>query len=309
MSENENSLGLAEANQLVYALIAHIASKYNIPYIAVKGPALANQKLREPKISSDVDVIVSPKNFEKVSQELQSLGWKFMADKRDPAFQTLLLSHSSTFYHDSWPNHIDLHDEFPGVEVPTGEFIDYFLEDPHVEICASKKVLFPSRIKHAYIHLVHLIRGAPLSPPPSVDDIRLKFLADNLDEQDQKELLIFAKQVDGLAIIKDFYVHYYGDIPEFSWGKKPKKWKKSIAGFSSPGAMHIISILDAPLKEKPALLFRSILPEKSSTLSGTLQEHRSDKEVKKLRKERISRFRKSIKPTLKVVREYYTDDD
>ncbi|MFT4148384.1 MAG: nucleotidyltransferase family protein [Micrococcaceae bacterium] len=297
--EISNYLTLDEANQLVYALVADIAHRNNLSYVAVKGPVLAEQQLRPAKTSCDVDIIVTGTDFKVFSEKLAELGWKIMADLLDDAYQTLVSPHSRTFYHDSWPNQIDVHVKFPGVEISTKKALDLLLEEPFIKVCAHKEVLFPSKIKHAYLHLVHILRHTS-----SVEEEKFEYLAEHLNKYEQKQLLEFAEQVNGLAIIKKFYVHYFGDIEGFEWGQKPKQWKM-ITSTTSPGALHFISIMEAPLTQKPVLLFRAVFPKQSAVFNGTLQESQSPESLRKLRKDRLKRFRTSLKSTLRELIAYY----
>ena len=65
-----------EAVPLLHALIARAADDLGVRVLAIKGPVVALQGLREQRTSADVDVLVHPRDLEPLVDGLVALGWR-----------------------------------------------------------------------------------------------------------------------------------------------------------------------------------------------------------------------------------------
>jgi len=104
-------LHVAEAVPLGYALVARVASDAGVRALCIKGPRSVENGWREPHQSQDVDLLVSPNQFEEMSNHLVRLGW---TDATVHEANYIALPHSRQFRHPSWPFELDLHRYFPG---------------------------------------------------------------------------------------------------------------------------------------------------------------------------------------------------
>lgn len=111
-------LRLESAVPLGYVLVLRAAAGVGVRALAIKGPVLRAQGLREATVSVDVDILVDPATVSTLVAELERLGWRDVGDYGTPR---IVPYHSVNHRHPLWPCEIDLHHWFPG-----------FLADPAV---------------------------------------------------------------------------------------------------------------------------------------------------------------------------------
>ncbi|AAT89622.1 hypothetical protein Lxx18920 [Leifsonia xyli subsp. xyli str. CTCB07] len=102
---------LSAAVPLAHALVREVAERNGIRILFVKGPVLAAQGLRAPRVSVDVDVWADPARFDDLIAALREFGWTRRAESRS---WQLFITHSVTLVRSGWPCDIDVHDRFPG---------------------------------------------------------------------------------------------------------------------------------------------------------------------------------------------------
>jgi hypothetical protein len=105
------ALTLAEGVELGYALIARVADDIGARAIAIKGLVNEAHRLRAPRDSVDVDILVEPARHADLVSALLAIGWTAAPTAAaPPAFG----AHSVALHHPAWPCEVDLHDRFPG---------------------------------------------------------------------------------------------------------------------------------------------------------------------------------------------------
>src|SRR6188768_285867 len=112
---------LALAYPLAGAWCSELAARLPVRALVIKGPALAEYRLRTPRIAADVDVLVHPDDYKSYTMAIAASGWTerhhlFIADRTAP--------HSTTFIRDGWPIDIDVHRFFPGFLADPGLVFD-----------------------------------------------------------------------------------------------------------------------------------------------------------------------------------------
>jgi hypothetical protein len=108
---SETSLELGEGVELGYALVARAAENIGARALAIKGLVGETHRLRKPRASADVDVLVEPDRSEDLVDTLVRAGWHRTPTSVVP---TPFGSHSVTLNHPHWPCEIDVHHRFPG---------------------------------------------------------------------------------------------------------------------------------------------------------------------------------------------------
>ena len=154
-------LRLDEADELLAAWVCARADSHGIRVLVIKGRPLADDGLRAPRVSSDVDLLVEPARFDEYCALLVDAGWEEFPSTYAAAHFTL---HSLTYRKSGWPNSLDVHSDFPG-----------FLHEPDVAFealwatrrttpFAHRRCPVPSRAGNALILGLHSLRGTHRQP-------------------------------------------------------------------------------------------------------------------------------------------------
>jgi hypothetical protein len=148
-------LHLAEAVPLGYAVLAQLAEDVGARALAIKGPILSLQGLREPRQSVDIDVLVHPDDFAGLTSALNSIGWR---DDHVYGTPTLVPRHSVNHRHPHWPLEVDVHKFFPGfLADPVRVFDVMWARRVEVEV-AHRQVPTLDRVAHAALAALHYLR-------------------------------------------------------------------------------------------------------------------------------------------------------
>ncbi|GAA1945894.1 hypothetical protein GCM10009798_01090 [Nocardioides panacihumi] len=99
------ALSQPEGIALAHALTARLARDCGVRALAMKGPVSAHHGWRNPRHSSDADLLVEPSGLAPLLSRLGELGWQ-----QKPRYA----DHSVTLTHPLWPCELDVHDRFPG---------------------------------------------------------------------------------------------------------------------------------------------------------------------------------------------------
>lgn len=108
------ALPMADGILLGYALVADILRRNRARGLFIKGPALVALGIAKKRVSTDVDVLTAPGDFEFLISELESRGWEARPTSYAPRFFPI---HSVSLFHPNWPCDIDVHRHYPGVFV------------------------------------------------------------------------------------------------------------------------------------------------------------------------------------------------
>lgn len=101
-----NRLELGSAIDLVAAVVADRAQSSDLRVLFVKGPFFAALGLRSPKDSLDLDVLLTPRDVDRLARMLGEDGW---SQRDDPNARLPFEEHSATLVHPFWPCSIDVH--------------------------------------------------------------------------------------------------------------------------------------------------------------------------------------------------------
>lgn len=195
-----DALSIDEAVELGYALVARLAADSGLRVLAIKGPILAAQGLREPKSSVDVDVLVHPEHFDRMHEALEAVGWMDEGFYDTPGIVPL---HSVTHRHRDWPIEIDLHRWFPGLLGDPQLVFDVLLERSTTAEVAHVAVPVPDRVGHVAIAALHYLRDSTsewsLSKLESLAD-----LVESWSEEDLRELSEFTARTGSAETLAPF---------------------------------------------------------------------------------------------------------
>lgn len=157
----------AEATPLCLVTVAALLRSAGIRALAIKGPAFDALGVRQPRVSSDVDVLIDPRKVPLAHTILESAGWRDWAP--EPLWGPFG-AHSTTMEHPLWLCTLDAHSNFPGFLAGPQATFDH-LWDARTEIdVAHQKVLTLCRPHALALETLHLLRGT--SPDAEADVVR-----------------------------------------------------------------------------------------------------------------------------------------
>jgi hypothetical protein len=162
VSGEPTALTLDEAVALGYAMVVRAAEDVGVRALAIKGPVLALQGLREPKASVDVDVLVDPAGLARVLSALAGLGWHDDGLTETPG---IVPQHSVTVRHPRWPCEVDVHHWFPGFLADPAEVFDVLWARRTTVPIAHTPVTSCDPVGSAAIAALHYLRDQHKQAP------------------------------------------------------------------------------------------------------------------------------------------------
>lgn len=150
-------------HELIYSLVANIASEADVGVVFIKGPTLHRQGLRERAHSGDVDVWAKRAGISTLRDELIKWGWSTAPTLMDG----LPPSHSVTMRPTSWGCEIDLHYDFPGIGISGDEAFAVLRQLSEPLTFAGTPARVPAAQAHAVISALHAVRPRPGQQVPS----------------------------------------------------------------------------------------------------------------------------------------------
>ncbi|WP_461187580.1 nucleotidyltransferase family protein [Arthrobacter sp. Z4-13] len=260
---DETQFSVPEGVLLGHALVSRIADSMGIRAFFIKGPASVTQGLRPPKISADVDVFVAPSDLAAMLQGLRERGWR--ERPVDPDSKTFP-KHSVTVDHPEWPCCIDVHFRFPGMEnIPGDTFKSLWADTEDFEV-AGQKVRVPSKPLGILILALHALRSPQL--PASLQE--LGFLADLTERESHAVAILDISAATGsLAAIRPFLEDLLPKTAMLDWPEASMEWHNLVMA-KEPGSARLIAIGQAPLKDRPRMLFRAVFPRPEVFLGANI---------------------------------------
>jgi hypothetical protein len=289
---DKTQLSIPEAVLLGHALVQRVADSLGIRAFFIKGPASVVQGLRMPKMSVDVDVFVNPADLEALLGGLRQRGWRERpVDPDERSFPR----HSTTIDHPSWPCCIDVHFRFPGMEAAPGDSFDVMWAHTEVLELAGQEVRVPSKALGILILALHALR----SPHLPACRQELEFLAELTEQEDLTAAIVgIATATGSLAAMRPLLEDLGSQPKQGDWPEASTEWRNRLLS-KEVGSARIIAIAQAPLREKPKMLFRAIFPAREVFLSGNIYADLSFKGRVQLQKTRWARFLRALPRTVK----------
>lgn len=147
---------LAVASRCLSQRMAWLGDRSGIRVLLIKGSSAAVQGLRPERQSTDVDVLVHPRDHGRFLALCETHGWH---RRPESLSWSAFITHSVTLIRDSWPCDIDLHRSFPGLIGEPGEIFDR-LWSRSVELDDfGHAVRCPGRADHVVVLVAHALRS------------------------------------------------------------------------------------------------------------------------------------------------------
>lgn len=249
----EAQLSIPEAVLLGHAMVQRMADSLGVRAFFIKGPASVVQGLRLPRTSGDVDVFVHPSELEAMLSGLRERGWRERPVDPDERSSP---RHSTTLGHQFWPCCIDVHFRFPGMENAPDDCFEVMWANTEDLELAGQAARVPSKALGIVILALHALRSPHL--PASRQE--LDFLTD-LTEREQyvAALMDMAGSTGSLAAMRPLLTEFLSRASNVQWPVPSTEWRNRVMA-QEPGSARLIALAQAPLREKPRILFRAAFP-------------------------------------------------
>lgn len=255
-------LGLEEAVRLCHVLVAHSAGVAGVRVFFIKGPASGEMGLRPAKTSIDVDAFVSVNDMPALLMQLASRGWQTR-----PSASELdgFPRHSETLYHDSWPNNIDVHYRFPGMDMPPAACFEVLYAETQEFIMANQLIRVPSLELGVVIAALHALR----TPTEAAEQRALSFLHGLPLQLHKNKILQVAQKCRATAALRSFLTQAFGEDCLSHWPEPGDDWK-NLTRVSAPGAGWAVAFSTASWRKRPRMLVEAMFPSKRALLGADL---------------------------------------
>lgn len=242
---------LSVHHELVYALLAEVASQQGIDIIFIKGPALHAQRLRHREHSGDVDCWVRPGDDLVLAEAMNAWGWTAMYS----AFTGTGVAHSLTLNPGSWGCAIDVHSSFPGMTIDPVRAFDLVRESTEKRAFASRTVDIPTKTIHAVIAALHDVRPNAGQRPTAdqLETARYALAAAG------PEVVQVVNELGAGYVLQDLLRRVFPDA-YVDTSKEPRDW--SWRATASSPRRYAKAWLLVPWRQKPLVLLRLVWPKR-----------------------------------------------
>jgi hypothetical protein len=251
-------LGLDEAVALCTAWIQSEARARGIRLLVLKGATLTHQGLREPRSSSDVDVLIEPSRFGEFTAEISRAGWLEFADTF--ASDQFVL-HSRTFRRDGWPNAVDIHSEWPGFLAPVDEVFELLWRRRETVMFAHVPCDVPDRMSGLLMLGLHSLRGTAAQGRHQRELTGLLDL--DLTSEERSDAASLARSTGSAAPLRSLLTQLGIAIDvreEDMLTSGYAEWHRKVAQAQGRTASWLIELRRAPWRRKPLVLRHGVWP-------------------------------------------------
>ena len=251
-------LPLAEAVALSTAWLQEEARRRGIRLLVLKGATLSYHGLREPRSSSDVDVLIEPGRFEEFIVAIGGAGWDEFADT---FASDRFVVHSRTFRRNGWPNALDIHSEWPGFLRPTAEVFDVLWERKTSMAFAHVACDMPDRMSSLLMLALHSLRGTTTQVRHERELTEL--LAIELTARERADLAHLAVATGSAAPLRALLVHFGTAVeigPAELRSSEYKEWHRKVAHAQGRTASWLIELRRSPWRRKLLVLRHGVWP-------------------------------------------------
>lgn len=261
VGSNPQPLQLAEATELCYALVQHLAARQGIRVLMIKGPSLERHGLRAHRTSSDVDVLVEPTRNIGLALSLRRSGW---VERESTIWNAQIATHAKSYWHPAWPCDIDVHTRFPGFMAPALTVFDELWARRITMRFAHVPCFVPDRPSSALMLALHSLRGSARQPRHAAE---LTHLIERVrqDPGDVAALMYLAESTACISSVGQF-LEAVGvdltDLTDTASDKSKRDWVAHVSGAESGMYLWLNGIRNARGWARVSLGFRSLWPSR-----------------------------------------------
>lgn len=292
-------LPLSVGTKLAHAFVSQLAETRGIRAVFAKGPIANAHGLRDPKVSSDVDVFIDPSRIEDFAQALSAAGWR----ERPSSFaQKQFIVHSRSFIHPLWPCDIDVHMTFPGFLASPQQCFETLWAHRGEITVAGRPVFGADLVASIVISALHALR----SPESTAHRAELETLTirtqQRLDDDQRAELVAIADRLGALEPLRPFFE---GIGLRVTPTRKPDRalalWRLQSQQANRAGSW-FEAIAHAELRHKPALVVRALFPSRRDLL---IEYPELETDRLTLAKTRVVRLGRAARALPRALRTYF----
>jgi hypothetical protein len=254
-------LRLDEANELLAAWVCAQAARRGIRALVIKGRTLADDGLRAPRVSSDVDLIVEPARFDEYCDAIVDAGWQEFPSTFASAHFTL---HSRTFRKQGWPNSLDVHSEYPGFLRGPDVVFDALWDSRRDARFASQPGNVPSRPANAMILALHSLRGTHLQERHRDELEELERVTFTDDERG--EIAALTDATGAAAPLRDVLAAWGVTVrvdEALAGSAREREWRRKTAEAQGAAASWLSLLRTARWRDKPEVVWRAFWPSRA----------------------------------------------
>ena len=254
-------LQLDEANELLSAWACAQASNHGTRALLIKGRALADDGLRAPRTSADVDLLVEPDRFDDYCAAVLAAGW----EEFPPTFASShFILHSRSFRKVGWPNSFDVHSEYPGFLRGPSNAFNALWESRRMLTFAHRDCPAPSRAANALILALHSLRGA--REQPRHQDELAHVSAITFTDTERDELAELAAATEASLPLRKVLAGWGVDVePDaaLSGSAAAREWQRKTTETEGLVVSWILLLARAPWRSKPGIVLRALWPSRA----------------------------------------------
>lgn len=242
-----SDLQLNEAVLLGTAFIQHQCRQEQIPVLFLKGPTATVLGARPRGPSTDIDILVRPRDQRRISDLLKSKGWLVRGEDWDEYYS----SHSLTMFHPTWPCDIDIHHRFPGIDSNAEAAFHTLYEERSSVPIAGIAIDVPGWAGTICIQALHALRNPRLVK----NKASLDHLVDHYQNSNDSTILDFSLSIGALAAMRPFMDRILELPAEYNWPKPSNEWLARTTA-RTRGSIRFMELVDAPLRFKLTIISR-----------------------------------------------------
>ena len=249
-----------EAVALLQPGMLSVASAASVRALVIKGQTLADQGLRSPRASSDVDILVDPREFPRFIRLLADRGWW----DRDlnvlsplPDRPVAVAPHSITLVHPRFPVNVDVHRYYPGfLARPTQVFDELWARRSSNQI-ANLSCAVPDAVDHWLLAMLHVTR--------SPDILQRNELRDWLDDRTPRERRALLERATTLGAEQPLSTEFRRvgitvEPPDADTARVLVEWTARMNGDPLTGITFFTSLRDLDPRDRPRYVWRALFP-------------------------------------------------
>ncbi len=255
----ERHLPLPDAVPLAHALASRVAERDGCKALFIKGHVAEAYELRRHRVSSDVDVWLSPDDFECYLDALHSLGWTERQLRPAPR---ILALHSTTMIHESWPCDIDVHRAFPGMLAEPQDAFDHLWRHRSQVEVAGTMIPACDRMGTAVVTALHALRDMHVERNRVEFDYLTKVLRESVGSTDSARLVEIASAVGAAQTLEPLFRALRIEAPDppsdpvylhrwHDW-----EWRRKN---NNPTSRWLREAVRRPYRNVPARLWRAVI--------------------------------------------------
>lgn len=218
-TEQRSAAGIPRdaALQLLHVVAQVAADEAGAHLLFIKGAASASIGLRPLWGSADVDALCAPSAYTSILDALTRKGWRVRAADADT--QTFP-RHSASLFHEDWPCDLDLHFQYPGMEIDPSVAFSRLWQQRRDCVVGGRTISISGRSDSILIAALHALRD----PRDQRREIDLRLLRSA--EFDADTLVRRAAELGALACARPFLEQLTLLVPPEDWGVPSRVWRR-----------------------------------------------------------------------------------